>query len=933
MGITKGKIMKKHSNQKGWALVLTIAMALTTAFGGFGFVGMGGAVEEVYALPGPALTVGTGGVYPNVTAALAVAVNGDTITLLNDIIESVSYTVVSGKEITIDGAGYTITGIAGASSAALTLSGEGTIALKDITLQGGTATLNAGTSTGLKVTGSVNVQSINTVNSNGGEASNNGISYGLWATGTGMVNVSSATGGDNSFQSFGVFSSGSGTVNVTTARGGIGNNSSNASMGVSAKDNTTVNVITAIGDIANNSFGVDTQNNATVNVNTATGGIGVYASYGVAHSAGTVNANIASGSTSGAIDISYAGSYGVIAFYTAGNNTGTVNVTAATGGTAIGADSSSYGVFRQGGTVNVTTPTCGTAVTAAVSAGTVNTGTDVTTLTLNKGTGANCVLDSITIAASGTTNVGTLPQVSKDGVVGHWFTDIAKTTQFTGTAVTSERNLYSTFCEATVPGAPTIGTATRGDSQASVTFTAPVSNGGTAITGYTVTSSPGGLTGVGAASPITVTGLTNGTPYTFTVTATNSAGTGAASAASNSITPASPSGGGNGGGSTGSTTINTNTGSVTGAQLNNAAGVASNGGTVTINANQAGEVSFPTSGLDSLIDKDNSLTVITENGTLTFDGKAVNAMGGQASGEEIIVTVEEVDYTKLTEEQQEKVGDKTVYDLTVMSDGKLISSFNGGKVNVSIPYELKAGETTDNITVWYLADDGSLKEIACVYDEKTKSVTFVVDHFSKYMIGYDALAGWVNPFADVKSSDWYYNAVASVNNDGLMNGQTATAFDGEGAMTRGMFVTILGRMEGVNTAAYASLNTFSDVANAQYYAPYIAWASEHDIVSGVGNGQYAPEQAITREQMAVMMTNYMKFKEQGPVGLWAIQLTYGDLDKISSWTGDAVMFMTLKGLMTGMGNDADGKPLFAPGLNSTRAQTAQVIMRLAELLK
>lgn len=87
------------------------------------------------------------------------------------------------------------------------------------------------------------------------------------------------------------------------------------------------------------------------------------------------------------------------------------------------------------------------------------------------------------------------------------------------------------------PGAPTIGTATAGDAQASVTFTPPTSNGGDAITSYTATSSPGGVTGTCTASPCTVTGLTNGTAYTFTVTATNAAGTGAASAASNSVTP------------------------------------------------------------------------------------------------------------------------------------------------------------------------------------------------------------------------------------------------------------------------------------------------------------------------------------------------------------------------------------------------------------
>ncbi|MBI3042490.1 MAG: Ig-like domain repeat protein, partial [Betaproteobacteria bacterium] len=94
-----------------------------------------------------------------------------------------------------------------------------------------------------------------------------------------------------------------------------------------------------------------------------------------------------------------------------------------------------------------------------------------------------------------------------------------------------------TTIAATVPGAPTIGTATAGNASATVSFTAPASNGGAVITGYTVTSNPGGVTASGTASPIAVTGLTNGTSYTFTVTATNSAGTSASSAASNAVTP------------------------------------------------------------------------------------------------------------------------------------------------------------------------------------------------------------------------------------------------------------------------------------------------------------------------------------------------------------------------------------------------------------
>lgn len=104
--------------------------------------------------------------------------------------------------------------------------------------------------------------------------------------------------------------------------------------------------------------------------------------------------------------------------------------------------------------------------------------------------------------------------------------------------LTQQSQAYGTNLWPRRPGAPTIGTATPGDAQASVTFTAPTDLGIPAvITSYTATSSPGGFTGSASASPITVAGLTNGTAYTFTVTATNATGTGPASAASNSVTP------------------------------------------------------------------------------------------------------------------------------------------------------------------------------------------------------------------------------------------------------------------------------------------------------------------------------------------------------------------------------------------------------------
>jgi hypothetical protein len=125
--------------------------------------------------------------------------------------------------------------------------------------------------------------------------------------------------------------------------------------------------------------------------------------------------------------------------------------------------------------------------------------------------------------------------------VGTFTFTVSGTDSSTATRASFTSATISLTINAAVPGAPTIGTATAGNARAQVSFTAPVSNGGSAITGYTVLSSPGGLTATGTSSPIAVTGLTNGTAYSFTVTATNGIGSSNASAASNSVTPsASP---------------------------------------------------------------------------------------------------------------------------------------------------------------------------------------------------------------------------------------------------------------------------------------------------------------------------------------------------------------------------------------------------------
>lgn len=162
------------------------------------------------------------------------------------------------------------------------------------------------------------------------------------------------------------------------------------------------------------------------------------------------------------------------------------------------------------------------------------------TVTFTPGAGATATSFTATSSPGGFTATGASSPLTVTGLqsgVSYTFTVTATNAAGTSPASAASNSITAT----TVPQAPTIGTATDGGTgtTVSVAFTAGAT-GGSAITGFTATSSPGSITGTGASSPITVSGLTTGTAYTFTVTATNANGTSLASAASNSVTPAVP---------------------------------------------------------------------------------------------------------------------------------------------------------------------------------------------------------------------------------------------------------------------------------------------------------------------------------------------------------------------------------------------------------
>ena len=179
-----------------------------------------------------------------------------------------------------------------------------------------------------------------------------------------------------------------------------------------------------------------------------------------------------------------------------------------------------------------------------------------------------------------------------------------------------------------------------------------------------------------------------------------------------------------------------------------------------------------------------------------------------------------------------------------------------------------------------------------------------------------------NPFTDVKQSDWYYSAVQYARVNGFFGGVSETLFAPSGTMTRGMFVTVLGRMAGVDPANYAGAPEFSDVAADAYYAPYVQWAAKFGITTGIGGEKFAPERLISREEMAVFFVRYLtQFGVTVDAGANYDTLP-SDLEEISSWAREAVLMLWKTGLLNGSGGRFDPKG------DASRAQAAALCMRM-----
>lgn len=215
-------------------------------------------------------------------------------------------------------------------------------------------------------------------------------------------------------------------------------------------------------------------------------------------------------------------------------------------------------------------------------------------------------------------------------------------------------------------------------------------------------------------------------------------------------------------------------------------------------------------------------------------------------------------------------------------------------------------------------------EAGCFTDGIRERVCTVCGHTERETIPANAQHCPSADFTDLKPEAWYHEAVDFVLTSGYMTGMGNGLFAPDQKVTRGQLVTILYRM--ASSPEVTGEMPFTDVAEGQYYYSAVLWAAQNGIATGMGGGSFAPNAPLTREQLVTFLARYAKSLgvDVSPSG----SLTdFTDASQVSPYAADAMVWAIGSGLITGMGNNT-----LAPKGTATRAQAAQVIQRLCDLV-
>ena len=327
------------------------------------------------------------------------------------------------------------------------------------------------------------------------------------------------------------------------------------------------------------------------------------------------------------------------------------------------------------------------------------------------------------------------------------------------------------------------------------------------------------------------------------------------------------------------------------------------------------------------------MSIALPKGSAEFDAAATKSVAGQA-GNQIQLNITDV---SLSNAQKTAMKGMTTYggvSITLTSNGKTISTFDGGTVLLKVPFTVPADQKAGGFSIWYVPENGAPEKLSTTY--RNGCLETRVSHFSAYVIAYEEAdaAGYANcgkdascplsAYSDLTPTAWYHDGVHYCLDSGLMKGVGDGKFDPTGTTSRAMVVTMLWRMADSPKATENS--TFTDVPAGTWYTEAAAWGAENGIINGY-NGAFDPGGAITREQLAAMLYRYAKTQGKGFPGDWMMQLDYPDAGSVSDWAYEAMCWMTMNGVINGK----DGK--LVPTGAASRAEAAAMLQRFCRAIE
>jgi hypothetical protein len=249
----------------------------------------------------------------------------------------------------------------------------------------------------------------------------------------------------------------------------------------------------------------------------------------------------------------------------------------------------------------------------------------------------------------------------------------------------------------------------------------------------------------------------------------------------------------------------------------------------------------------------------------------------------------------------------------LLSGSATLTVTSGTVINISTGTEVASESRLAQYQRYFCAEDTTALITA------NSAATGQVDGY--YLL--DSTAPQQRVFIDVLEGQWYFPAVDFVYTNGLFAGTSENTFSPAMSMTRGMFVTVLYRLDG--RPPTGSGGAFTDVSDAsRYYYDAVTWANTNRIVTGYEDGTFRPNAAVTREQMATIMHRYATFKERDMSMPGTVYDTFPDRGDVSDYAADAMRWTVSWGVING----SDGRLL--PQDTATRAQVAQIIYNYCE---